>query len=178
MKPFAIIGPTCSGKTTLADQLEHECGIPRIRTYTTRPQRSDEDPDAYYFIEDQVFSLMDEKKMFDETKSYTVADGSIWRYGSIIAEVKEPTSIILTPDGARKTFDKLEFVICLYANSFTRYARGLARGDDPIELSRRIGMESYVFSKEKLKDLQCPIIYTDIDTYSYKKVIHIVHTFY
>lgn len=43
---FCIIGKTCSGKTTIAKELERR-GYYRYKTYTTRPQREGEPDDAY-----------------------------------------------------------------------------------------------------------------------------------
>lgn len=147
MKPFAIVGGACSGKNTLAEHLEKVYDFPRIGTYTTRPRRPNEAEDAYNFVSEDKFNLMLKKGLFDEADRYRVATGETWWYGSILPypnfERLAPKlcTIILTPSGVKKTIHQLEGIIYLYANPFIRLSRGLARGDDIVELTRRIGME-------------------------------------
>ena len=42
-RTFVIIGKSGSGKTTLCDLIESRLGVPQIRTYTTKPPRSELD---------------------------------------------------------------------------------------------------------------------------------------
>lgn len=149
MKLIAIVGPTCSGKTTLANILRDKYNIPRRLTYTTRPPRNGEkDGEDYYFVSESWF--MSHINEFDETQGYEVASGEKWWYGSILydgrRDLKVPLeTIILTPKGFKAVKDKLGGIVYVKAHPFTRYGRGLKRGDDPAELARRIGMESYDF---------------------------------
>lgn len=55
MKIFVLSGKTMSGKTTVADILEKEHNISRVKSFTTRPIREDEiDGKDYNFYEDSI----------------------------------------------------------------------------------------------------------------------------
>lgn len=88
---FCILGNSGVGKDTVITEtisMAEKDGIKikRLPIYTTRPVRQDEafNPDLYYkFVDDSVFFLMRviNNEMI-EHRSYTVADGSSWFYGT------------------------------------------------------------------------------------------------
>ena len=140
---IVLCGKTCSGKTTIADILSSDYGYKKIVTYTSRPPRQGEiDGYTYHFITDEEFHKKIKEGFFLEYKSYTVADGSIWFYGSPKEEFynDENSVIILTPDGY-EDFLKLNIPhksIYIYANIDTIKERLISRGDDKAEAQRRI----------------------------------------
>lgn len=74
MKPFivTITGPSCAGKTTLADQLVKEHDFVRLITTTTRPSRVGERLGVdYHFVTHDEFA----KKHFLASSTFV----GIWR---------------------------------------------------------------------------------------------------
>lgn len=140
---IVLIGKTASGKTTIADFLSQNYGYKNIVTFTTRPIRKGEvDGYTYHFISEEEFDKKIDEGYFLEYKTYTVADGSIWYYGSLKQEFynDEDSVIILTPDGYE---DFLKFniphkSIYIYANMSTIKERLIKRGDNKAEAQRRM----------------------------------------
>ena len=137
-----LIGKTASGKDTVCKELM-KSDFHKIVTYTTRPMREGEiNGYTYHFISDEDFHKKVDEDFFLEYKSYTVADGSKWYYGSPKHEFysDKDSIIILTPDGYR---DFLKFniphkSIYIYSNIDTIKKRLIARGDDKAEAERRV----------------------------------------
>ena len=50
-----LLGPSCSGKTTLQQKMVQNDGYHAVRTATTRPRRMGEDSSTYYFLKDGAF---------------------------------------------------------------------------------------------------------------------------
>jgi guanylate kinase len=139
---IVLIGKTASGKTLVSEELM-KVGFHRIVTTTTRPMRDGEiDGYTYHFISDEEFHNKVDEDFFLEYKSYTVADGSKWYYGSPKDEFysSEDSIIILTPDGYRD-FLKHNIPhksIYIYSNLSTIRKRLIERGDDKAEAERRV----------------------------------------
>lgn len=139
---IVLIGKTASGKTSISEKLM-KVGFHKVITYTTRPKRDGEINDfTYHFISDEEFKKKINEDFFLEYKTYTVADGSVWYYGSPKEEFYNDKNsvIILTPDGYR---DFLKFNIphksfYIYANIDTIRKRLVNRGDNKDEAERRI----------------------------------------
>lgn len=96
-----LVGKTCSGKSTVADILESEYHIPRVRTYTTRPPREDED-NEYHFVSVEEFEKLKTEGFFFETTQYDVASGETWHYGTGKEDLKDNACIVMNPDGMKK----------------------------------------------------------------------------
>lgn len=97
---IVLIGKSCSGKDSVAKILFF-MGYTRVVTCTTRPMRTGEiDGVDYYFISQDEFMKMIEKRDFAEYRSYETQRG-MWLYGSRIDDYKYATEkvIILTPEG-------------------------------------------------------------------------------
>lgn len=130
---FVIIGRTCSGKDTVARELERR-GYYRYKTYTTRPQREGEPDDAYQFVSEIIFQDELCHDCFMEYKKYETAHGTWW-YGSpwpVVGKTDNKNFIILTPQGYLDVKDKLpEGSYCIYieANNKTILKRLKKRGD-------------------------------------------------
>lgn len=138
-----ILGKTCSGKSTIVRKLCEKYNYNKILTYTTRPKREHEkDGVDYHFIDDETFSRFRELGKFAEYKSYHVAGGHTWWYGSILGDLDDDKDylIILTPQGLRDVQDELDSFasIYIYTNRDTMKKRLIKRGDDVNEASRRM----------------------------------------
>lgn len=101
-KLFILVGDSGCGKTAVAERcMELMEGIERIRTCTSRPWRTGEPEDAYYFIDDEEFTRHPEK--FVETTVYAG-----YHYGTYLAEVERaisgehPVLWIMEKEGALK----------------------------------------------------------------------------
>ena len=71
-----LLGKTCSGKTTIAKELEMKHGFHRIPTTTCRPMRKGEIQDIdYHFISEEEFLEKIENSFFIEYKSYDTSSG-------------------------------------------------------------------------------------------------------
>jgi guanylate kinase len=64
---FCIIGESGTGKTTLAEYIESEYGIPMIESYTTRPKRTP-DEKGHTFISEAEFERLNEENMIAFTE--------------------------------------------------------------------------------------------------------------
>ncbi len=150
MSLIVLCGKTASGKTLIRSMLKTK-GYEPIVTYTTRPKRSGEiDGKSYHFISDEEFDRMIDDGEFAEYKSYNVANGDTWRYGSTKESLnkRRDAVIILTPDGYRDIKDKLPVdhkCIYLYSNRSTIKTRLKFRGDSPDEIERRMKADNIDF---------------------------------
>ena len=83
-KLILLVGPTCSGKTTLEKKL-NKLGVPSVISYTTRAQRTGEvDGVDYYFVS------QDQAKAFDEAGlTIQKVEFSGYAYGSTVGALNE-----------------------------------------------------------------------------------------
>ena len=136
-----ICGKSASGKDTVVKEMMKR-GWKHIITWTTRPRRRGERNGVdYHFVTDDEFDMLIQHGVFAEHKSYNVANGSVWRYGSHIDSADDKAVIILTPSGYRDLPDKIKDSCCciyLYANDATIRKRLKWRGDNNDEVARRI----------------------------------------
>ena len=79
-----VCGPSCIGKDTLVKELE-KLGWWKLRSYTTRPPRPDEGID-YIFVNDITWEYTEDHTPFFEETHYLQEDGSVWKYGTTIAQ--------------------------------------------------------------------------------------------
>ena len=78
---IVLVGPSGTGKSTLANIISAGSGINRVRSYTDRPSRKDETIEDYHFVNsDRMNSLIAQNSLF-AIREYKQADGSTFRYG-------------------------------------------------------------------------------------------------
>lgn len=148
---IVIIGGLASGKTTLAKYLEEVYGYTRIVTYTTRPIRQGEtEGKDYYFVNEEKFNELDSADFFFETTYYDTVDGR-WFYGSQRDACTSygKTVIILNPHGAL-IYKEPALLVWLDLPLQIRMQRALTRGDDPLEVARRVLADENDFGSEEL----------------------------
>ena len=136
---IVIIGPTGSGKTTLAQKLV-EKGYERIPQYTTRPMRDGEvDGVDYHFVSQEHFKQLFARDFFAEVTAYEAKFGTCF-YGSAVEDYQPDKKqvIILNPKGVLDLKNVSKFVVYLDLNE-TLLARRLSdRGDSIEEINRRL----------------------------------------
>lgn len=138
-----LLGKTCSGKTTIRNELIKH-GKKPIITYTTRPIRSGEvDGETYHYISEDEFMDKIDDGFFAEWKEYHTAEG-VWYYGSSKCDFEDAADsvIILTPagyDDFRAVCSDIEHkALYIYANNKTIKGRLVLRGDSKEEAQRRL----------------------------------------
>lgn len=78
---IVLVGPSGTGKSTLANIISAGSGIHRVRSYTDRPSRKDETIEDYHFVNsDRMNSLIAQNSLF-AIREHKQADGSTFRYG-------------------------------------------------------------------------------------------------
>lgn len=148
---LCLIGKTASGKTTIKDYLIKNYNFSGITTYTTRPKRDVESDNTYHYISEKEFNEKILQGFWAEWKKYNTVHGT-WYYGTSkesLESSSESDIIILTPDGARdvlkyqKDFDLK--IVYIYSNYATIKKRLKKRGDDTVEINRRMEKDSEDF---------------------------------
>lgn len=139
-----IAGKSGSGKTTILNKLVKDYGYSGIITYTTRPIRNGETPDAtYHYVSKEDFLKKIKEGFFAEWKVYNTAEGT-WYYGTALEDLEncdEKSVIILAPAGMTEVKNQLHDkarCILLYADNYTTKKRVMKRGDSEIEAARRL----------------------------------------
>ena len=146
-----IIGGLASGKTTLAKYLADYHGYKRIGTYTTRPIRPGEvEGEDYYFLNRKDFDALVNTNFFFETTNYTTIDG-VWSYGSsrYPNSLHNKTVVVLNPHGAL-LFKDPALIVWLDLPLKVTMERALVRGDDPLEVARRVIADAHDFDLEEI----------------------------
>lgn len=153
-----LVGKSCSGKDTVAKELE-KMGYNKIVTCTTRPPRQGEkDGVDYHFLTKQEFLNKLSNDSFAEHRVYETEYGN-WYYGSLLEDYSSPHSvIILTPDALDKVRDKVnENVVVIYLEVSNRILkkRMSTRNTDKKESKRR-----YKADKKDFKHISKNVDYT------------------
>lgn len=136
---YALIGKTCSGKSTAFQKLL-DAGYETVISYTTRPKRPNEtDGKEYIFITKSMFNSLNDKGFIVAPRVY-----NDWFYGmnskSIDSEKKQV--VIVDPKGYRDLVRDIgdHNVVGIYFDVplEVRMLRGLNRKDNVNELLRRL----------------------------------------
>lgn len=148
---YVLLGPTCSGKTTILKKLV-DIGYETLVTYTTRPKRiSEVDGKDYYFISEQQYNHLDEFNLLIAKNTFKNAFGTEWHYAIDRRDINLDKDIVVVtePKGYRdliKNFGRENIVgIYLKINYEVRLARGLNRQDCVNELLRRLRADEQDF---------------------------------
>jgi guanylate kinase len=143
---IVLVGKTCSGKTTILNELE-KLGIERIVTMTTRPMRPGEiEGKTYYYRTEEEFKKLMDYGFFAETTSYKVANGETWWYGTPKEKLCGDGAIILNPDGLHALKDKFKMLVFyLDVPDHILLKRLNERGDKKGEANRRLAADNEDF---------------------------------
>ena len=145
-----LVGKTCSGKSTIADIMENDYYLPRIRTYTTRPKRQNEG-EEYHFINKEEFEDLKEKGFFFETTQYEVASGETWHYGTAKEDLQSFGVIVMNLEGAKKIRHMADdsinpTIVYLNVSEGVAWDRLRKRGQNSDEAQRRIKADNQDFA--------------------------------
>jgi len=135
-KKLVFIGKSCSGKTTIANEL-NKYGLKTQLSTTSRPKRKIEKNNVdYEFILENEFNKRKINNKFIETD---VFNG--WFYGLSHKEFEKSDILILTPRGLKKLLEKIPrenfFIVFLETSISLRKERINNRGDEHDSLYRR-----------------------------------------
>ena len=150
MSLLVLMGKSCSGKDTIANELV-KYGYEKFVSYTTRPMRDGEIQDqTYHFISEDEFINKINNGFFLEYRKYLSANANgLWYYGTAKEDYKKESKMvsILTPDGVNTLISKgiNPKVIYIYANQITIKNRLLKRGDNKKEAERRMKADNVDF---------------------------------
>jgi len=141
---IALVGKSNSGKTTLAADLEKNCGFRRIISYTTRPPREGEvNGKDYHFVDELTFTQYASAKLFAEKAWYMVGE-DMWWYGTMIEDYipdgDENIVVVLNPNGIAHIQELIPSMITVYLDipDDVLVQRAIKRGDHkPYILARR-----------------------------------------
>lgn len=143
----AILGPSCSGKDTLADSLVSEMNkaghdARRVVRCTTRPRRHGEGDDRYTFMTPEQFMLYANKPESSNDRIFEMSRYRNWCYGTRYSDISDGVVNVGVFDRkhielVRATVDDM---VVLYTDAHTRdrLRRYEARdGRKSIEMYRR-----------------------------------------
>lgn len=141
---IGLVGKSNSGKSTLAADLEKNCGFKRIISYTTRPPREgEENGKDYHFVDELTFMQYASAKLFAEKAWYLVGKDTWW-YGTMIddyiPEENENIVVILNPVGIKHIQKLIHNIKTVYLDipDNVLIQRAIKRGDKkPYILARQ-----------------------------------------
>ena len=147
---YILVGRTCSGKTSIAKELE-KLGVKRIITYTTRPPRSGEVNGVdYYFISEKEFEDKRKDGFFAEVTYYRGTNGNNYYYGSALDDYisDEDKVIVLNPYGVKNLRDKglNTKVIFISCSDYIIFKRSRSRGDSKEVIEKRLERDKRDFN--------------------------------
>ena len=144
MSLLVLMGKSCSGKDTIANELVNKHGYEKFVSYTTRPMRDGEIQDqTYHFISEDEFINKINNGFFLEYRKYLSANANgLWYYGTAKEDYEKDS-----PDGVNTLISKgiNPKVIYIYANQITIKNRLLKRGDNKEEAERRMKADNVDF---------------------------------
>lgn len=156
-----LLGKSCSGKDTLARQLEKK-GFNFVVSTTSRPMRDGESQgNPYHFVTDSEFKWLIENELLIEHREYnTLVNGTPakWYYGveKSAIDPKEDYVVVLDIVGLRGFEDAgFENIVSVYikAEDELRRNRCVNRVDfNEQEWNRRLEDDSVVFSNSEVND--------------------------
>ena len=137
-----IVGESGSGKSTICDELTKRYGLKQVKSYTTRPRRS-EDEDGHTFISDEEFDKL------EDICAYTYFDDH--RYCATKEQIDNSDLYIIDPYGIDyfiKEYNgrKIPMVVYIYADKRTRRKRMRKRGDKEYKIRQRIAHDESAFA--------------------------------
>lgn len=150
-----LVGASATGKTQVGSVISKIYNIDKVVTYTTRPQRvNEEDGKDYHFITKERFYELKEKGFFFETIIYN--DNF---YGTSLDSLKNDSYLILEPTGMKKYLnsDLHPVIFYLECDEEIRYKRMKGRKDSNESILKRIEIDKMIFTNE-VKELATFII--------------------
>ena len=143
---LAIVGKSCSGKSSLCKLLKEQ-GLHIATTITTRPKRDYEvHGEDYFFVTDSQFTDMIDRGFLVEYKVFNE-----WYYGMGAGEFERSDAFIITPSAVKeyrdicKEYNEDLVVLYLDADAKLRMERTKAR-DEVDSINRRFVADELDFN--------------------------------
>ena len=138
---YLVMGMGASGKDTFVDLACEKYGMTKVKSYTTRPRRS-EDENTHYFVSETEFWSKD-----------LIAHLSMggYDYGATVEQLMEADFYIVDPFTAftlPKRFKRPCKTILLEDSLSTRLMRMSCRGDSEEDIGKRIQEDVKIFGEE------------------------------
>jgi guanylate kinase len=143
---FLVVGESASGKDSVVNLLEQE-GYKVLKSYTTRPRRTNEGNTHKFITPSEVEQFKDDMIAYTKIGSY--------EYFSTIQQLKESDIYVIDPKGIEYLKSKITDIniIVIYINvpidERIHRARDI-RKDNPQEILNRFNAEKKQFDKFKL----------------------------
>lgn len=147
---YLFVGPSGSGKTTIVDELECKYRYKCLQSYTTRPQRY-ENEYGHIFISDEEFNNL------ENIVAYTEYHGN--RYCATEELLNDADLYVVDCDGVETLLNKYsntERFICVFYFDTTvsvRISRMLDRGDSDMQIVSRLHNDEQFDWYDKLNKL-------------------------
>ena len=137
-----IVGESGSGKSTICDELTKGYGLKQVKSYTTRPRRS-EDEDGHTFISDEEFNKL------ENVCAYTYFDDHY--YCATREQIDNSDLYIIDPYGVRYFMEtyhgrKIPMVVYIHTDKHIRRKRMKKRGDKNHKIRQRIAHDESAFA--------------------------------
>ena len=131
---FLFVGPSGTGKTTLADMLEEKCGLHQIKSYTTRTPRY-KGEDCHIFVSNDEFDKLENIVAFTEYNQH--------RYCATAAQLDRANTYVVDVPGVDTLLEKYKadrkiIIFYMSANVHTKITRMKMRGDSDSKILNRI----------------------------------------
>lgn len=138
---YLIVGPSGSGKSSVAQELERRFGLKEVVSYTERPRRNPEEKGHIFVTPDEFDSL-------GRLCAFTLYNG--YRYGVPESAVEQCDTYVIDPEGVRYMKEhyhgtKGVVVIGIWASEQTRILRMRKRGDSEEKIRERIACDRQAF---------------------------------
>lgn len=148
---FVLVGPSASGKSTVAQMLVEQLGMKRAVTTTTRKLRRWEPVDAYHFVSKESFRVDDMVESQEYAGNY---------YGLSKAEADGSNLVILEPKGAvaLRSYCGARgcYVVGIPVSRRAQAERMVMRGDSAKVINERIACDDVAFQGfERICDTVC-----------------------
>ena len=144
-----LIGPSASGKTSIAKELIKNYNFKKFVTNTTRAMRQGEvDGEDYHFISVDEFI---KKKDNNELIEYVNYNNNY--YGTSIEEVSDDKVLIVDIKGANKFYERLKDEVVIFYVSCKKSIieeRMKNRGDDDSTIKSRLELDDKYFNIDLL----------------------------
>jgi len=160
---IVLAGPSASGKTELASFLMEHYNLKRVITVTTRSKRIYEKENIdYYFISKDEFLKKIENDEFVEYTKY----GESY-YGSLKKEISNDKCLVVDIEGMRSyrsLNNKNIMIVFLNASRDVRKERMQKRGDDILDINRRLDRDDNLYKDENIGKVDLKIDTTKTKT--------------
>ena len=144
-----LIGPSASGKTSIAKELIEKHHFKKFITNTTREMRIGEVNDVdYHFISREEFL---KKEKDNKLIEYTLYNGNL--YGTSIEDVSDDKVLIVDINGANKFYEKVKDKIMIFYITCSLdiiKERMISRGDSEESIKARLALDKDYFDIKKL----------------------------